>query len=134
MWLAFFNGMCSAIFTFFALFIYPDRNISFLINSYCYRMLKNINLFKAHVPFLYPLKTSENKGFLTFSGGIEKEHWSKMDSNKWEQRCKISWLLIITTNFTLSKRIWTSGLQNSDESLILLRGLGPKCFSTLPMP
>ena len=28
----------------------------------------------------YPLKTSENKtkGFLTFPGGIDMEHWAKM--------------------------------------------------------
>ena len=31
--------------------------------------------FYANVPFLYPLKTSETKGFLTFSGGIEIGHW-----------------------------------------------------------
>ena len=34
-----------------------------------------INPFQANVPFLYPLKTSEN---LTFSGGIEREHWPEM--------------------------------------------------------
>ena len=31
-----------------------------------------------NVPFLYPLKTSEIKGLLTFSGGTETEHWAKM--------------------------------------------------------
>ena len=38
-----------------------------------------INPFEADLPFLYPLKISENerlaKGFLTFSGGIEMENW-----------------------------------------------------------
>ena len=37
-----------------------------------------INPCQTNVPFLYPLKTSENKGFLTFSGGIEREGWPEM--------------------------------------------------------
>ena len=42
--------------------------------------------FWANLPFLYPLKTSENlpgnakkiRGFLTFSGGVEREHWPEI--------------------------------------------------------
>ena len=34
-----------------------------------------INPLNPNVPFLYPLKTS---GFLTFSGGMQMEHWAKM--------------------------------------------------------
>ena len=33
-----------------------------------------INKFQVNVSFLYPLKKSENQRFLTFSGGIEREH------------------------------------------------------------
>ena len=36
------------------------------------------NPFLANVPILYPLKTSENQGFLVFSGGIKWEHWPEM--------------------------------------------------------
>ena len=39
---------------------------------------QNINPLQPGVAFLYPLKISENlgkpKGFLMFSGGIEKQH------------------------------------------------------------
>ena len=38
----------------------------------------NINPFPTNVQLLYSLKTSENGGFLMFSGGIEVEHWLKM--------------------------------------------------------
>ena len=31
----------------------------------------NVNPFQSNVTFLYPLKMSDNTGFLTFSGGIE---------------------------------------------------------------
>ena len=37
-----------------------------------------LNPFSTNVLLLYPLKTSENWGFLMFSGGIEIEHWFKM--------------------------------------------------------
>ena len=37
-----------------------------------------VNSFEVNVPFLYPLKTSENQGFPTFPGGIEREHWPQM--------------------------------------------------------
>ena len=38
-------------------------------------IVSNINPLQPGVAFLYPLKTSENlKGFLMFSGGIEKQH------------------------------------------------------------
>ena len=37
-----------------------------------------INPFQTNVPYLYPLKTSGNEGFLTFSGGIEREDWPEM--------------------------------------------------------
>ena len=33
------------------------------------------NPFHANILILYPQKTSENLGFLTFSGGIEIGHW-----------------------------------------------------------
>ena len=36
-----------------------------------------INPFYANVLFLYSLKTSETKGFLTFSASIEIGHWRK---------------------------------------------------------
>ena len=35
--------------------------------------MKWINPFHANMLFLYPLKTSENQSFLTFSGGIERD-------------------------------------------------------------
>ena len=39
----------------------------------------NINPLQASVAFLYPLKTPEKlKGFLMFSGGIEKQHLAVM--------------------------------------------------------
>ena len=34
-----------------------------------------LTVLASNVPFLYPLKTSENQVFLTFSGGVEMEHW-----------------------------------------------------------
>ena len=34
--------------------------------------------FQIEVPFLYPLKTSEKRDFLTFSGGIEMERGREM--------------------------------------------------------
>ena len=37
-----------------------------------------INTFHATGLFLYPLKTSESKGFLMLSGGIEKIQWNEM--------------------------------------------------------
>ena len=56
-----------------------------------------IKLFQVNVPFLHPLKTLENLwfflrfqgGFLTFSGGIEREDWPKIlllkeEYNEWK--------------------------------------------------
>ena len=43
--------------------------------------LAALNPFQSNVPFLYPLKSS-TKGFLTFLGGIEIEHWAKMVNKK----------------------------------------------------
>ena len=37
-----------------------------------------INPLQPSVASLYPLKTSENLGFLMFSGGIDKQHWAVM--------------------------------------------------------
>ena len=37
-----------------------------------------LNPFVSSVPFLYPLKTSENFSFLMFSGGRERVHWEQM--------------------------------------------------------
>ena len=34
--------------------------------------------FHSNVPFLYSLKMSENLYFLTFSGGIEMQHWTEI--------------------------------------------------------
>ena len=38
-------------------------------------VMMTVNPFQANVPFLYPLKI---RGFLTFSGGIERENWLEM--------------------------------------------------------
>ena len=43
-------------------------------------LLKNssyLNPFQANVSFLYPVKTS-GKRFLTFLGGMEREHWPEI--------------------------------------------------------
>ena len=37
-----------------------------------------INPFVPNAPFHYPLKTSENLGFLMFSGGRKMMHWERM--------------------------------------------------------
>ena len=42
-------------------------------------MFEIFNQFKPNVPFLYPHKSQKTFGFMTFSGGIEMEHWPKMD-------------------------------------------------------
>ena len=43
------------------------------------RLATFLKPFQAKVPFLYSLKTSGNLWvFLTFSGGVEREHWSEM--------------------------------------------------------
>ena len=39
-------------------------------------IIRYINPFMSH--FYTPWKLQKTKGFLTFSGGIEMEHWSKM--------------------------------------------------------
>ena len=43
-----------------------------------YLIITKINPFQTNVPFLYPLKMSENQRFLTFSGGIKREHWPEI--------------------------------------------------------
>ena len=40
--------------------------------------LNGFNPFYVNVPFLYPLKRQQTRGFLTFTGGIEMEHWGEM--------------------------------------------------------
>ena len=41
--------------------------------------LLNVNPLQPGAVYLYPLKTSENlKGFLMFSGGIDKQHQAVM--------------------------------------------------------
>ena len=41
--------------------------------------IETINPFVPNAPFLYPLKTSENrKVFLCFHGGRERVHWVRM--------------------------------------------------------
>ena len=37
-------------------------------------MKLKVNPLKSGVAYLYPLKTSKPKGFLMFSGGIDKQH------------------------------------------------------------
>ena len=44
----------------------------------CLRNKDVFDPFWPNVPPLYPLKTSKDLGFLTFSGVIEMEHWDKM--------------------------------------------------------
>ena len=39
---------------------------------------KQINPFYATVLFRYPLKHRKTRGFLMFSGGIERDHWHEM--------------------------------------------------------
>ena len=34
--------------------------------------------FSTNFPLLYSLKTSETRGFLMSTGGVEEEHWLKM--------------------------------------------------------
>ena len=47
--------------------------------SRCMRkVLISIGLFQANVPFLNPWKRLKTRGFLTFPGGIEIEHWLEM--------------------------------------------------------
>ena len=48
----------------------------FLIFSRRDEMDSRLNPLHSRVAFLYLLKTSENLGFLMFSGGIEKQHWT----------------------------------------------------------
>ena len=55
------------------LFKNPPRPNHFLTVQFI-----NIDSFQPNVSFPYPLKTSENHGFLTFSGRIEMDHWAKM--------------------------------------------------------
>ena len=45
-----------------------------LVREYS-REYVHANLFHATNLFLYPLEVSETSGFLTFSGGIEKDQW-----------------------------------------------------------
>ena len=37
-----------------------------------------VNPFVPNASFFYPLKISENLGFLMFSGGSERVHWERM--------------------------------------------------------
>ena len=41
-----------------------------------------INPFVPNAPFLYPLKTSENRKLFLFSGGTERVHWKQMGLKK----------------------------------------------------
>ena len=48
------------------------------------------NPFQASVPFLYPMKTSDNLcGFLMFSRGIEMEHWPKMSKIFFQKKFEV---------------------------------------------
>ena len=38
-----------------------------------------LNLLSPNVPFLYASENVRKPGYLTFSGGIEKKDWAKMD-------------------------------------------------------
>ena len=57
------------------------RQLLYCINYPFILAQRLFNPFQANVPFLYSLKSSENHGFLTFSGGKELEHWSWMSKN-----------------------------------------------------
>ena len=46
----------------------------------------SINPFRGNVPYIYPLKTSENQRFLIFSGGMKSEHWPEMGQQPIELR------------------------------------------------
>ena len=55
------------------------ENLIFFEKNYRWHIFSNgFNPFSTNVPLLYPLKTSENIGFLMFLGVIEVEHWLKM--------------------------------------------------------
>ena len=53
-------------------------NFAWFIRHAILRIRNVFDPFWPNGPSLYPLKTSKNFGFLTFSGGIEIEHWGKM--------------------------------------------------------
>ena len=55
-------------------FVRDRLQILFLILS----EFKQINPFYATVLFRYPLKHRKTRGFLMFSGGIERDHWHEM--------------------------------------------------------
>ena len=66
------------------------RQLLYCINYPFILVQRLFNPFQANVPFLYSLKSAENRGFqwfwffsgfLTFSGGKELEHWSWMSKN-----------------------------------------------------
>ena len=38
----------------------------------------SVNLFLPNIPFLYPLKTSENQRLQIFPGGLKRGHWEEM--------------------------------------------------------
>ena len=65
------------------LFRYYLLGVRFVIK----RINCHFNLFSTIVPLLYPLKTSKSLRFLIFSGGIEVEHWLKID-----QKCLRTYL------------------------------------------
>ena len=53
--------------------------------------------------FCNPWKRQKTKGFLTFSGGIEMEHWAKMSYDKNQNK-----LYLILTSFHEEIFIYTS--------------------------
>ena len=57
------------------------RQLLYCINYPFILVQRLFNPFQANLPFLYSLKSSENRGFLTFSGGKALEHWSWMSKN-----------------------------------------------------
>ena len=56
---------------------FPVNFAKFLKTPYFYKT-PPVAAFDANLPFLHPLKHSTYGGFLTFSGGIEMEHWYEM--------------------------------------------------------
>ena len=55
-----------------------------------------VNPFHATGPFLYPLKTSENSGFLMFSGVIEIDQWHKIGKYV---KCELTFQIVLTDTF-----------------------------------
>ena len=64
------------------LYFMTTKNVNSISRSYHKTYWEYIkiqkNFYMANILFLCTLKASENEGFLSFSGGIEKKHWLEM--------------------------------------------------------